>query len=450
MKKTLLLFVSAITLGSAFGQTTLFSEDFEVGPPQFLLNTTYLGGVAGQTGDNYWVINDEYTGGTGAVSFCAIALGQPFTVGDTPAQPGGITNANGNYLHMLSNEANADGILSASYSLSDNTVCIFEASHFVGMTADISTTGESNVTLEFWWLNNSNAAAPGELYYSVDGGSSWTQKTTTVYNGQSTWIQESLTDAAWDNQGTLRFGFRFNNMQATAASSPSFAIDDIQILTPAACTPTTSTFSETACFEYTVPSGHETYTTPGTATVMDTILNVAGCDSVMTITYTINTVDATMTNSGIEGTANSSTGTYQWIGDCNSTDTLISGETSQTLNIANAGLPNFGDYAVIVTDNGCTDTSDCEILGYSGIGEFQNDFKIFPNPTDGSFSIDLTSLSGIGDINILDLEGRNIKKYTSIAFGSNQHIELDVPAGIYLIQILDSSGNLRKAKLIIE
>ncbi|MCF8276317.1 MAG: T9SS type A sorting domain-containing protein [Flavobacteriales bacterium] len=50
---------------------------------------------------------------------------------------------------------------------------------------------------------------------------------------------------------------------------------------------TTSTFSVTETVSYTVPSGNQTITNLGTQVVMDTIANVAGCDSVMAINVTI-------------------------------------------------------------------------------------------------------------------------------------------------------------------
>jgi len=61
------------------------------------------------------------------------------------------------------------------------------------------------------------------------------------------------------------------------------------------CSETTSSFNETACDTYTVPSGDETYTVSGV--YMDTIPNMAGCDSVMTITLTI--IDATTSSISI-------------------------------------------------------------------------------------------------------------------------------------------------------
>lgn len=55
--------------------------------------------------------------------------------------------------------------------------------------------------------------------------------------------------------------------------------------------PTTKTISVTECTNYTVPSGDETYTVSGT--YKDTIGNVKGCDSIITINLTIIPPDST-------------------------------------------------------------------------------------------------------------------------------------------------------------
>jgi len=445
MKKTVLFFGAFALTSLSWGQTTLFSENFESGGAGFTLNTTDQGGTSGTTGDNYWIVNNDYTGGSGTSS----CFGASFTIGASPAQPAGISNQNGNYMHIMATDGANNGIYNAHYVPADNALCFFNASHFAAMNTDVNTTGMTNTTVDFWWLNVGSNNAIGEVYYSTDMGTTWTMVTGTSYFNQGTWTQESLTDAAWDNQATLRFGIRFYNHDAASGSDPALSIDDFEISATASCMPTSSSFSETACFEYTVPSGDETYTTPGTATVMDTIPNVAGCDSVMTITYTINTVDASMTNNGYIGTANSSTGTYQWIGDCNNTDTVITGETNQSIDISN-GLPNFGDYAVIVTDNGCTDTSNCEVLGYGSIGEINQDFVIYPNPSQGIFSIDLSNFNGIEKVDLLNVEGKVIMTYADISQGAINHFELDEPEGIYIVRIMRSDGHISRSKLIIE
>lgn len=50
---------------------------------------------------------------------------------------------------------------------------------------------------------------------------------------------------------------------------------------------TFATISEAACLTYTTPSGDSTYTMIGQHTIIDTIPNAAGCDSIMTIHLTI-------------------------------------------------------------------------------------------------------------------------------------------------------------------
>ena len=61
-----------------------------------------------------------------------------------------------------------------------------------------------------------------------------------------------------------------------------------------ACQSSQNSFSTTICGSYTVPSGDEMYNSSGI--YMDTIPNVAGCDSVLTIDVTINVADVSLTN----------------------------------------------------------------------------------------------------------------------------------------------------------
>ena len=97
---------------------------------------------------------------------------------------------------------------------------------------------------------------------------------------------------------------------------------------------------------------------------------------------TINTVDATATQSGdINIEANTSGATYQWL-DCNDNYSEINGETNQQFT-ATAN----GDYAVEVTMNGC---AQIHLIVYTvttiGIIEnsFGNQLVVYPNPTIGN------------------------------------------------------------------
>ena len=447
MKKTLLLAGGLFALTATFSQTSLFSEDFETGAGGFSLNTGDIGGVTGIAGDNFWIVNSIYAGGTATIQYCAVAIGTNVPITDVAAQPGGISSANGGYLHILSQEANGSAIYNANYAGAINSFGCFPAgTHFASMTNDINTAAFTGVTFDFWWLHGGNADANGELYYSIDGGATWVQKTGTTYQGVPTWTNESLTDAAWDGQNTLRFGFRFNNMVTGAAGAdPGLSIDDIEITgtLSSPCTDSFSAYAETACFSYTVPSGDETYTTPGAQTVMDTILNVSGCDSIMTISLTINTVDVAVNISTGQLSANSSTGSFQWI-DCADPGNVIAGETNQLF------TPSVsGSYAVIVTENGCTDSSTCYNSGPSGINEFESSFNVYPNPSSGQISINTSALNGNQMLQIIDLNGRII---ISKAIAGNAIVELNLSLelGTYFISLTNEDGNRKIQRLIIQ
>jgi len=79
-------------------------------------------------------------------------------------------------------------------------------------------------------------------------------------------------------------GARFEGEDAAGLNTLTIA-GSAYIFTP--CLPTDTNFNITTCSAYIVPSGDETYTTVGTYQVMDTIINVCGGDSIMTITVTI-------------------------------------------------------------------------------------------------------------------------------------------------------------------
>lgn len=83
--------------------------------------------------------------------------------------------------------------------------------------------------------------------------------------------------------------------------------------------------------------------------------------------------------------------------------------------------------------------------------DLANSVKVFPNPSNGNITLDLTGLSqNVTQINILNVQGQNV--YT-ISQDNNQEINQldlsDLSEGIYLIQIQTANGVLSK-KLIIK
>jgi len=189
-----------------------------------------------------------------------------------------------------------------------------------------------------------------------------------------------------------------------------------------------SIINETACESYTSPSGNYVWTSSNT--YMDTIPNTANCDSVITINLTINTVNTTVTQNSTTLTADAASASYKWL-DCDNNLAIISGETNQSFTAT-----INGNYAVEITENSCVDTSAC--FAISNVGMVENSFGIelliYPNPTEGHFSIDLGANYESVSITMTDINGKLIQSTT---YNESQLLNLNVeePTGVYLLKI---------------
>ncbi|MGZ4053996.1 MAG: T9SS type A sorting domain-containing protein, partial [Bacteroidia bacterium] len=203
----------------------------------------------------------------------------------------------------------------------------------------------------------------------------------------------------------------------------------------------------TVCAGGSVTVGTNTYNTSGTFT--DVLTGFNTCDSTVTTILTVNApIDVTTSVAGNVITANSSTGTYQWL-DCNSAMAPIAGETNQSF----TALSN-GDFAVQVTDNGCVDTSACVNITGSGLstslsGETWN---VYPNPTSGTFNLVITNTSFKElMISIVDIQGKEVYNYDdkNISANYSKQISLEnLAKGIYYLK-LNTGSQIVIKKLII-
>jgi Secretion system C-terminal sorting domain len=213
----------------------------------------------------------------------------------------------------------------------------------------------------------------------------------------------------------------------------SWLIDNLIITGEYECTPTASSISEVSCASYVSPSG-SVYTTSGT--YLDTITNAGGCDSIITINLTINTVDVSVTQNGISLTADLAGAIYQWV-DCGNSYAVISGETNQSF------TPTVnGDYAVIVDDGVCMDTSICYNINGVGIGENENIslVHIYPNPTTGKITIEC---EGMERVEVLDVAGKLIYEIASSLSPRNDVVEIDLSGfskGVYFVRVSSEDG----------
>jgi hypothetical protein len=225
-----------------------------------------------------------------------------------------------------------------------------------------------------------------------------------------------------------------SNNSATQMFTTALGCDSLVTLDLTINNSTTGTDTQVACDTFTWVDGNMYTTSNNTATFTET--NAVGCDSIITLDLTINSVDQSITQNGVTLTANQAGAVYQWI-DCGNGNIFVTGQTSQdftaTIN---------GDYAVIVTFDNCTDTSLCTTINNVGLNElYSKEFSVSPNPTNGSFTLDLNQSGLQGNISIMSSNGQVV--YEEPIHGTNKMV-INAQAwsnGVYFAHIKATQGN---------
>lgn len=335
--------------------------------------------------------------------------------------------------------------------------------------------------------------------YSLDGGSTFSTPDTVFYGTDYRVIKSSFDDnradfdiANYNDRFVIGYSAVLNNL----ANNQHTYIRELSFPVPPA--PAYGTDVQTACSSYTWIDGNTyntdnnsaTYTYPGGAvsggdsivtlnlTILDpatgtdvltacdmivwidgltydannntatyTIVGGAanGCDSIVTLNLTIYSVNIGVTLNGASLTADASNATYQWV-DCDNGMTNIDGATDQTFS------PTMnGNYAVWVTENGCTDISSCYSISTIGLSENESkhEMDVYPNPTMGAVTIDLKKQYDFIQVRVLNLTGSEVE---SIIYHNLQKMELNLEGrcGIYFLEITDGMNKKSVVKLVKE
>lgn len=171
---------------------------------------------------------------------------------------------------------------------------------------------------------------------------------------------------------------------------------------------------------------------------VENLTTINGCDSIVTTNLDVITIDTSVTNvSSISLSANASSASYQWI-DCG-TMQAIAGATNQVF-VATAN----GNYAVIVTENNCSDTSSCYTISGVGINETyinKNAATVYPNPSTGELYIMLPKQNTQTQIKIFDLYGKEVISFNSIQTNPIQVGLSELSKGIYFVNIQNQDVN---------
>ncbi|MEO8148407.1 MAG: LamG-like jellyroll fold domain-containing protein [Bacteroidia bacterium] len=245
-----------------------------------------------------------------------------------------------------------------------------------------------------------------QLYYKFNQG---------IAGGNNTAIT-TLTDASGNIDGAL------NNFSMTGTAS-NF-VDGV----PGGG----STINAGICSGDSYTFGSQTLTASGV--YVDSLISVNGCDSIVTLNLVVTSVDTSVTLFTTVLHSNTNAATYTWV-NCNNNYTPIPGQTSQ-----NYVVTTGGSYAVIVSLNGCIDTSSCHNLTFAGIEEnnIADYIHVYPNPIADYLSINFDQQVKDADIQIADVEGRII---WNTKHNNSMHLKIDVSqwaAGIYVMKVTSS------------
>ena len=159
-----------------------------------------------------------------------------------------------------------------------------------------------------------------------------------------------------------------------------------------------------ACASYIWMDGVNYTESTNTPTVV--LSNQFGCDSTVTLDLTIHDVDVQITQiDDITLQSNTSNAQYQWL-DCDNTFEAINGETNQSF----AATYN-SNFAVIVTENNCSDTSLCIQISTVGIqNNIYSVINVYPNPTANLITIQSENIMN-NKFKISDQKGRANAQY---------------------------------------
>ncbi|MDG1841045.1 MAG: T9SS type A sorting domain-containing protein [Crocinitomicaceae bacterium] len=170
------------------------------------------------------------------------------------------------------------------------------------------------------------------------------------------------------------------------------------------------------------------------SSVITVVGNQNGCTGPpMTFNMTINVVDVSVTTLNPTLIANAVGAQYQWI-DCDE-NLPISGQTNSSFTSVQSG-----NYAVIVTQNGCIDTSWCYSLNLVLSKEelMAENFRLYPNPTNGKLQIENPYLAEDVLINIRSLNGQLLYSNYHL-FDSSLNLFLDFIPGVYILELISAN-----------
>ncbi len=136
-------------------------------------------------------------------------------------------------------------------------------------------------------------------------------------------------------------------------------------------------------------------------------------------------------------TATASGYSYQWV-DCDNENSEIDGETDQSFTAT-----VDGNYAVIISSENCSTTSECTSVVGTGISNRQPalDIVVYPNPFTGNLNIQIQSAGEKTIVKVMTITGEIIMNEN---FTNEELINInmsDIASGTYILQVSNPNGH---------
>lgn len=340
-------------------------------------------------------------------------------------------------------EANSDLPFPSGTDAIDLQLALFESSDGTcnGVITEVSSYYESSSTNESFL----RCLNPGDTYWILVDGSSANEEgifDLMIKDSVETYPVITHTITACDSAIWVDGNTYYNsNNTASYAYTSIIGCDSIVDLDLTINYANASTDVYSLCNDSLVWVDGNTYTSNNnTATYLYT--NAQGCDSTLYLDLTITNVEATISQSGENLSAEQNGLTYQWI-DCDQGNTVIAGANDQ-----NYTATENGDFAVIVTDNGCADTSACVTVTGLSTESFDQHFEyqIYPNPNNtGKFTVEIPAgMSYKAEVYTAD--GKLIQ--TELFNQAVNQLDLGGNKGVYILKLYHN-GIVETQRLVI-
>jgi hypothetical protein len=228
--------------------------------------------------------------------------------------------------------------------------------------------------------------------------------------------QTSLTDETGHTNGSL------NNFTLSGPTSNFVSgVTTVNDITAQFCPGSTYTF------------GLQTLSAPGIYS--QAFPTITGCDSTVRLSLSYTDLNDSVVLNGSTLTALGTGYSFQWV-DCQNGYQPITGETQSYFSPS-----QNGDYAVIVNDGSCSDTSQCLSVSTAGIAPVAlASVRVYPNPVSERLIVELPVSLDKVSIEVTDALGRVVLRET--VSGTRFELRADNwSSGIYTLSLRSSEGS---------